>query len=722
MHYPLPAKENDRLRALQDLGIIDTPADTGLDTLVALATLLFNTPIALVTLVDETRQWFKAKIGLKICETERQHAFCSHAIMTDEVFIVEDATKDPRFCNNPYVVGAPQMRAYAGAPIIISNGLRVGTVCVIDTRPRQFTSDQIKSLAQLANLVAGRLKLLTVAAHAEERFKQLQEANRLAARAQVILDIMSDGVVVQDRTGAIVSANDSACKVLGLTLDQLMGRTSVDVRWRSVNEDGSEIAGEEHPAMVTLATGQPVNHLTLGIEQPNRSRRWLRVSSRPLFEDELESPSHAVVTFSDITEVLEKEQALRGASQRADAASHAKSVFLANVSHEIRTPLNGVIGLTSVLSQTELTPSQREMVVLIKTSGDTLERLLSDILDVSKIEAGKLEMLIAPMDLHEAVQAAAQLIGLRADEKGITFDVKFGPNTKGQFLGDSIRIRQIISNLSSNALKFTKKGGIVVTVDIEDRPDSTPETWLKLSVIDTGMGFDDETAKRLFSRFEQADSSITRAYGGTGLGLSICRSLTDLMGGTIEGTSTLGMGSMFNVCIPLQRVALSIDEGVESAPAIAEAIVDLDDEYDDSPLRVLMAEDHPINQRVTSLCLAPWGAQITIAENGVEAVEAFKVGHFDIVLMDMQMPEMDGLEATRLIRALEQERGQVRTPIAMLSANAMPEHVRAALAAGCDHHIAKPVTPAALGLGMEEAMRQATLAQNQAIGRVAAVS
>jgi two-component system, sensor histidine kinase len=412
---------------------------------------------------------------------------------------------------------------------------------------------------------------------------------------------------------------------------------------------------------------------------------------------------------------------LRGASQRADAASHAKSAFLANVSHEIRTPLNGVIGLTSVLSQTELTPSQREMVDLIKTSGDTLERLLSDILDVSKIEAGKLEMLIAPMDLHEAVQASAQLIGLRADEKGITFDVKFGPNTEGRFLGDSIRIRQIIANLSSNALKFTKKGGIVVTVDIDERPKATPETWLNLSVTDTGMGFDDETSKRLFSRFEQADSSITRAYGGTGLGLSICRSLTDLMGGTIDATSTLGMGSTFNVCIPLERIALSIGIEVESLPAIAEAIVDLDDEYDDSPLRVLMAEDHPINQRVTSLCLAPWGAQITIAENGVEAVEAFKVGHFDIVLMDMQMPEMDGLEATRLIRALEQERGQIRTPIAMLSANAMPEHVRAALAAGCDHHIAKPVTPAALGLGMEEAMRLATLAQNLAIGGVAAV-
>jgi two-component system, sensor histidine kinase len=347
--------------------------------------------------------------------------------------------------------------------------------------------------------------------------------------------------------------------------------------------------------------------------------------------------------------------------------------------------------------------------------------LLSDILDVSKIEAGKLEMLIAPMDLHEAVQASAQLIGLRADEKGITFDVKFGPNTEGRFLGDSIRIRQIIANLSSNALKFTKKGGIVVTVDIDERPKATPETWLNLSVTDTGMGFDDETSKRLFSRFEQADSSITRAYGGTGLGLSICRSLTDLMGGTIDATSTLGMGSTFNVCIPLERIALSIGIEVESLPAIAEAIVDLDDEYDDSPLRVLMAEDHPINQRVTSLCLAPWGAQITIAENGVEAVEAFKVGHFDIVLMDMQMPEMDGLEATRLIRALEQERGQIRTPIAMLSANAMPEHVRAALAAGCDHHIAKPVTPAALGLGMEEAMRLATLAQNLAIGGVAAV-
>jgi two-component system, sensor histidine kinase len=709
-----PVAEAARLDALKKLGILDTPPEAGFDTLVSLVSSLLDVPMALVSLVDAERQWFKAKIGIDAQETHRDYAFCDHAIKQDGVFVIEDASKDWRFSHNPLVTGAPFIRAYAGAPIIVEDGVRIGTLCALDRQARTFSPDQQETLVRMAQLVAGRMKLLAIAAEADARSELLLEASRLSQRAQVVLGVMSDGVIVQDRNGAIVSANDSAATVLGLTLDQLMGRTSIDPRWRSVHEDGSPLPGSQHPSMVTLATGKPINNLTVGVEQPNGIRRWLRASSRPLFEDGGDSPSHAVVTFSDITEIVEKTQALQLAHEQAKMASQAKSAFLANVSHEIRTPLNGVIGLASVLGKTALSATQSDMVDLIKTSGETLERLLSDILDGAKLDAGKLEVRMAPMNLHDAVNASAQLIGLRADEKGIKFDVKLGPNTDGLIMGDSIRLRQIISNLTSNALKFTEKGTISVAVSVEDKENGSDEASLKLVVSDTGMGFSRDTAKRLFSRFEQADSSITRAFGGTGLGLSICRSLVELMEGTISATSLPGVGSVFTVILPTKRVAASPEEK-QTTPIQSETLQggvqgsgDRHDE-EDSPLRVLMAEDHPINQRVTSLCLEPWGAEITIAVNGVEAVDFFKRAHFDIVLMDMQMPAMDGLEATRQIRLFESQSNRPRTPIAMLSANAMEEHVAMALAAGCDHHIAKPVTPDALGKGMEEAFRLASL-------------
>jgi two-component system, sensor histidine kinase len=706
MNYPIPSQESMRMQALVDLKILDTPPDPGLDTLINMARRLFDVPISLVSLIDENRQWFKSKSGLDACETDRKDAFCAHAIMTDEVFTIEDATLDPRFYDNPLVTGAPFMKAYAGAPLSLRPGIRIGTICIIDTKPRRFSSDDLKTLQDMADLIIERVRLLTLALDADERSRLLIDANRLAARAQVVLATMSDGVVVQDRTGAIVSANDSAGSTLGLTVEQLIGLKSIDPRWQTINEDGSALPGQHHPAMITLATGLPVNNVTLGVEQPDQARRWLRVSSRPLFEDDPEQPSHAVVTFSDITEIVEKSRALKKAQEVADAASRAKSAFLANVSHEIRTPLNAVIGLTSVLSQSRLGAAEIEMVELIKTSGETLERLLSDILDVSKIEAGKLELSLGPMDLHATISAAAQLIGLRADEKGIEFSVNFGPDTSGQFLGDGIRLRQIITNLASNAIKFTSEGKVTLNVDIdENRKGRASDTWVKIAVNDTGRGFDEETASRLFSRFEQADSSITRAYGGTGLGLSICKSLTEMMGGTIESRSTLGVGSTFCITIPLIRLAAA-----KSAPDLLPRPAGGGENQSDdaeAPLRVLMAEDHPINQRVTSLCLASINAEIVIAQNGRIAVDDFKAASFDIILMDMQMPEMDGLQATRLIRHFEAERHLPRTPIAMLSANAMPEQVQAALEAGCDHHIAKPVTPASLIEGIEEAMRLA---------------
>lgn len=402
------------------------------------------------------------------------------------------------------------------------------------------------------------------------------------------------------------------------------------------------------------------------------------------------------------------EAAIRQARAAAESASRAKSVFLANMSHEIRTPLNGVIGLAGALGRTALSDEQFEMVSLIRQSGQTLERFLTDILDVSKIEAGKLSLQVDTFDLHEAIEAAVHLMQTAAAEKFLKFSLTFGTNARGLFKGDVVRIRQIVSNLASNAVKFTKEGSVAVQIEITEPETDGDTATLIIKVSDTGIGFDKEARARLFNRFEQADGSITRQFGGTGLGLSICKALTEMMEGTISVVSIPDQGSTFMVKLPLSR-SMPLDafdilrsmQPTTSNPVVAE------DSEPPRLLRILLAEDHPTNQRVVAMILQPYGVDLTVVENGVKALEAFEAGKFDVVLMDMQMPEMDGLKATQAIRALELTAQLPRTPIAMLSANAMKEHVEQALEAGCDVHIAKPVTPESLAKGIEAALASA---------------
>ncbi len=387
-------------------------------------------------------------------------------------------------------------------------------------------------------------------------------------------------------------------------------------------------------------------------------------------------------------------------SRDAEArANRAKSEFLANMSHEIRTPLNGIVAVAGTLNKTDLTSSQQEMVDLVTSSGETLERLLSDILDVSKIDAGRLAIENVVFDLERTIHAAADLFRASAAAKGLELQTNFNAQSRGLFLGDPTRIKQIVSNLLSNAVKFTSVGTVTLTVDVIEEP--ATGTTFHIIVEDTGVGFDTQSLSFLFDPFTQADSSINRRFGGTGLGLFICKSLIDCMGGTISATSSAGTGARFEVCLPTERRSALPGDGADLASGVVSRLAN-GAGANEKPLSVLLAEDHPTNRKIVELVLGPLNMDITCVENGSEAVEAVKSGSFDFILMDMQMPIMDGLEATREIRRLEAEENRQRTPLAMLTANAMSSHVEEAIAAGADKHIAKPVTPDRLITGISD--------------------
>ncbi|GAA0617352.1 hypothetical protein GCM10009422_10690 [Brevundimonas kwangchunensis] len=518
---------------------------------------------------------------------------------------------------------------------------------------------------------------------AVEAFREAGADDELHAFFDVSLDLL----IIRDIEGFILRVSRSWERALGYAPEEMLGKRVLSF----VHPD--DMPGTLHSVVEVehRRNGDPVlGHIN---RYRHKDGHYITVEWRA---QRLGDRIYAVAR--DVTDRVAADQALREAKAAAEAANQAKSDFLANMSHEIRTPLNGVIGIVDALSRTALSPEQAEMVGLIRSSGVTLERLVSDILDVSKIEAGQLDLESRAFDLDEALEPL-DVMGARAGDKGLAFEVKRSPDARGVFVGDSTRIRQVLGNLLSNAVKFTAEGTITVRIETwsEDPEGLGDAHHLAITVEDTGIGFDSGHALRLFERFNQADGTITRRFGGTGLGLSICRSLVEMMGGRIEARSTPGVGSRFHFVLPLNRAGSLADYDARDVDAPPLPAPDAD-----RPLRVLLAEDHPTNQRVVQLILGGAGIELVIAENGAEAVAAFEGATFDIVLMDMQMPVMDGLTATRALRDIEAASpGRVRTPIVMLSANAMAEHRAQGAEAGADHHVAKPVTAASLMAGMQ---------------------
>ncbi|WP_162250214.1 MULTISPECIES: hybrid sensor histidine kinase/response regulator [unclassified Caulobacter] len=501
---------------------------------------------------------------------------------------------------------------------------------------------------------------------------------------RTVIQILPSPLTVKNvEDGCYVLINRAAEDAFDIVADEAIGKTTLDVLDVAA---AKRLAASESRV---LRTGEMHVSEEAASPDPAVAPRHFLTKTMATYDDV--GPRHLITLSQDVTAQKAAAASLRVALEQAEQASLAKSAFLANMSHEIRTPLNGIVAGADLLAKDDLSPRARELVDIIQTSTQSLERLLSDILDVVRIEAGQVVIENGPFHLGDAARSIAALCALRAEEKGVLVETRLAAGADLTVTGDSARLRQVLTNLLSNAVKFTDQGQ--VTLDIA--PGTNGAT--RFSVTDTGIGFDAAEKSRIFDRFQQADTSFTRRFGGSGLGLAIARELVERMGGALSCDSTPGVGSTFWFELPLPA---DHDTATPSAPH--------DDVASMAGIpRILVADDHPTNRKIVELMLADL-AEIFIAENGREAVDVFKVSGPDLILMDMQMPVMDGLTAVREIREREASDGGGRVPIIMLTANARPEHIRASRDAGADLHLEKPITSAVLFAAIDQVFKAAS--------------
>ena len=540
---------------------------------------------------------------------------------------------------------------------------------------------------------AGGTYLLAISEDITDARRTQDELENTRAFLQTVIDNIPAGLTVKSASnGRLLLANPAIAQIFGFrSSGENIGSTNEDVfdaetaarfteRERELVSNGGSRFYEADP----IRTAQGVHY----------------INQLKVLVPSADADDFILTITEDVTERKESQDALKDALARAEAASVAKSEFLANMSHEIRTPLNGVLGLADALVRMDLNDQQREIVEMIVGSGKALTGILSDVLDLAKAEAGQLELAAEPFSLRETIGSAAFLFQTVALDKGVGFKVEFDPDSPDSLVGDPLRIRQVVSNLISNAVKFTSRGEVAVSVSARPGPDGVAR--LNVRVKDTGPGFDDEVRAKLFSRFEQGDGSITRRYGGTGLGLSIAGALAAMMGGEIDCRGRPGKGAVF-----VFRARLEVD----CAPRVETSKDENDAVRLERRLRVLLAEDHEVNQKVVQLMLGGVADLVIVADGEAAAEQALAAAGFDVVLMDTQMPVMDGLTATRRIREQEARLGRERTPIVSLTANAMAHQVQAAMEAGADFHLAKPITSEALFAAIDNALEQTSRAR-----------
>ncbi|ESQ77994.1 GAF domain-containing hybrid sensor histidine kinase/response regulator [Asticcacaulis sp. YBE204] len=659
--------ESRRLRALRDLDILDSEPDPRFDEVTRLAAELFEVPITAVSLVDSERQWFKSSVGLEVCETSRDVAFCEYAIRNDAVMVVPDATQDPRFKDNELVVGEPGIRFYAGAPVRF-DGVLVGTLCLVDTEPRHdFGLTEARRLTALASTISammamrkdGLVKRQVIQKH-DETQKKLEMMEAIAGVGYWSVDIAYQTVQWSRGVYAIQGLDPKAYTP-----------NMADSELRYHPDDWPMIKRMLRAAMIE---GKPFKFEARMYRTDGKLRNVIAEGS--VERDASGKPVSLFGVFQDITEQRLIEETLTEAKIAAENFAQAQSDFLSNMSHEIRTPLTTIIGYSNLLAETEGLPEEAQGYVgRLQKGSKALLGLVNDVLDFAKLEAGLVTLDPQPTDLRDLVEEACGQFAVQTRAKGLGLHLDYDPACPEHVLIDDVRLNQVLYNLIGNACKFTARGDIRIKVMAVSRLPLN----LRIEVRDTGPGIAEDQQDRLFRRFSQADHSINRQHGGSGLGLAICQEISRLMDGQMGVESVEGEGSCFWLEFPAEAINAPA-ELIEAAPEIGH-------------LNILIADDHPHMRQMLRAILSGRAGAVCEASNGAEAVAACMTQGFDLILMDIHMPVLDGVTAARTIR--EHCSFNASTPIVALSAFAA-ETVWQGVEPLFAETLVKPVDPAAL--------------------------
>ena len=540
-------------------------------------------------------------------------------------------------------------------------------------------------MAFLCSLVTGRgVSRALITVELARRAKAEDEVRRSEQRFRTLSQHAPVGIFQTDAEGRCTYVNDRWCEITGRSFEFARGD-----RWQQSIHPEDRAGVVEH--WRGLVAGGARKALRFRFERPTGEARWV-FGAATLLQDGNDQPAGFLGTVWDVTDQRSVENELLRVRDEALNSARLKSEFLANMSHEIRTPMNGVLGMLDLLLDSELTPEQRESAELAHRSGTSLLALLNDILDFSKIEAGKLLIETVPFDLLRLVNDLLEAFTPAAASKGLALEVFYDSRMPSAVVGDAVRIRQILTNLIGNALKFTQQGHVRISMRAGER-DAT-RVPVAMEVEDTGIGIAADRIGHVFGKFTQGDSSTTRKFGGTGLGLAISQQLAELMGGTITARSEVGVGSCFTLSIPLQvgtatvRSERPVAAGQLQAAPVPEPI---GDSLERLGLEVLVAEDNSVNQRVAARMLTKLGCKVDVVGDGREAVQRSAAKRYDVILMDCQMPEMDGFEATVAIRDREAAEGGRHTPIVALTAHAFASDRERCLDCGMDDYLTKPL-------------------------------
>ncbi len=544
-------------------------------------------------------------------------------------------------CNRSPVTGQTYWVAATIVPFLDANGL-----------PKEYISVRTD--------ITKRKKLEQELAH-ERSFLESITAN------------LGKGVMVLDREERCTFLNPEAERLLGWTLAQLKGQPLHGKVYFCASQPEGEDA-PACPACLCYALQECVSfdmQDDLVLVHKERGPFPAAMTVSPLFEDGV--LRGCVAVFHDITQLKRHEAELRQAKEQAEQASQARSSFLANMSHEIRTPLNAILGFTEALLDTPLNPQQQRQLTTVRQSGRTLLGLLNDILDTAKLEKGALQLEVRDFSLRQLCQQLLDMLSLQADKKALSLHLDYPPEEPEFFQGDALRIHQVLLNLLSNAIKFTATGSVTLHVR------QGPEQWLHVQVQDTGIGMTAEQLSRVFTPFAQADASTTRRFGGTGLGTTIARQLVELMHGRLQVSSIPNQGTCFTVCLPLPP-----GQPVAATPMVASVAL--------PPLRILAVDDVPENLELLQLVLARDGHQVTLASGGQAALALLKAQAFDVVLLDLHMPDIDGFTVTTQWRAWQAQQGQAPTPVIALSASVLLQDRQQAFDVGMNGFAQKPLS------------------------------